>query len=73
MRGKSPDQFTLSRLKGGEGVCGGRGQFGNQPIWELNTISKLGVKLERCGVFDLMNLRCSRKVESLNQHRKAVD
>jgi hypothetical protein len=41
MRGRSPDQFGLSRLKEGERVCGGRGQFGKQPLWDLNTISKL--------------------------------
>ena len=28
MGGRSPDQFRLSRLKEGERVCGGRGQFG---------------------------------------------
>jgi hypothetical protein len=25
-------------LKEGERVCGGRGQFGNKPLWNLNTI-----------------------------------
>jgi len=28
----------LSRLKEGERVCGGRGQFGDQPLWDLNRI-----------------------------------
>jgi hypothetical protein len=34
----SPDQFRLNRLKEGERVCGGRGQFGNKPLWDLNAI-----------------------------------
>jgi hypothetical protein len=41
VKGRSPDQFRLSRLKEGERVCGGRGQFGKQPLWDSNTISKL--------------------------------
>ena len=36
MEGRTPDQFGLSRLKEGERVCGGRGQFGNQPLWNFN-------------------------------------
>jgi hypothetical protein len=28
-------------LKEGERVCGGRGQFGNKPLWDLNTILTL--------------------------------
>jgi len=35
--GRSPGQFRLSRLKGAERVCGGRGQFGSQSLWILNT------------------------------------
>ena len=34
---RSPDQFRLSRLKEGERVCGGRGQFGENPLWDFNT------------------------------------
>jgi len=51
MRGRSPDQFGLSRLKEGERVCGGRGQFGKQPLWGLNMISKFrmeGGSTEEC-------------------------
>jgi hypothetical protein len=32
-----------SHLKEGERVCGGRGQFGNQPLWNLNAIPKLRI------------------------------
>jgi hypothetical protein len=31
----------LSRLKGAERVCGGRGQFGERPLWDFNTIAEL--------------------------------
>jgi hypothetical protein len=44
MTGRSPDQFRLSRLKEGERVCGGRGQFGNQPLWDSNTIWKIWIQ-----------------------------
>jgi len=53
----------LSRLKEGERVCGGRGQFGEKPLWDLNTISKLPMKLGRCGLSVLMNCKRSRRVE----------
>ncbi|MBV9157241.1 MAG: hypothetical protein JO097_13340 [Acidobacteriaceae bacterium] len=36
----------MSRLKEGERVCGGRGQFDKQPLWDLNTISKLRMEAE---------------------------
>jgi hypothetical protein len=49
----SPDQFRMSRLKEGERVCGGRGQFGKQPLWDLNTFSKPWMRLVRCGMFTL--------------------
>jgi hypothetical protein len=49
----------LSRLKEGERVCGGRGQFGKQPLWNFNTISKLRIQLGRCDMFDLTNWKAS--------------
>jgi hypothetical protein len=52
----------LSRLKEGERVCGGRGQFGKKPLWDLNPISKLPMKLGRCGISVLMNGKGSRQV-----------
>jgi len=60
---RTPDQFRLSRLKEGERVCGGRGQFGKKLLWDLNTISKLPMKLGRCGRSVLMNSKRSRGVE----------
>ena len=39
VRGRSPDQFGLSRLKEGERVCGGGGQFGKEPLWDFNRFS----------------------------------
>jgi hypothetical protein len=60
---RSPDQFRLSRLKEGERVCGGRGQFGKQRLWDLNTVSKLRVKLMRCGVFNEANWKYPKRVE----------
>jgi hypothetical protein len=60
--GRSPDQFRLSRLKEGERVCGGRGQFGKEPLWNSNAFSKLRMKLIRGGVFNLMSWRHPRKV-----------
>jgi hypothetical protein len=58
-----PDHFGLSRLKEGERVCGGRGQFGKQPLWEFNTISNLRISLGRCGMFDEANWKRLRKAE----------
>ena len=62
MSGRSPDQFRLSRLKEGERVCGGRGQFGKEPLWNLNTFSKLRMRLVRRGVFNLTSWKHPRKV-----------
>ena len=62
MEGRSPDQFRLSRLKEGERVCGGRGQFGKEPLWNWNAFSTLRVKLIRSGVFNLMSWRHLRKL-----------
>jgi hypothetical protein len=59
--GRSPDQFRLSRLKEGERVCGGRGQFGKEPLWNLNTFLKLRMRLVRCGVFNLTSWKHPRK------------
>jgi hypothetical protein len=46
VRGRSPDQFRLSRLKEGERVCGGRGQFGKQPLWNFNSFRSFGWRAE---------------------------
>ena len=62
MGGRSPGQFRLSRLKEGERVCGGRGQFGKEPLWNSNAFSKLGMKLIRGGVFNLNSWRPPRKL-----------
>jgi hypothetical protein len=62
VRGRSADQFRLSRLKEGERVCGGRGQFGKEPLWNLNAFSKLRMKLIRGGVFNRLSWRHPRKL-----------
>jgi len=50
-------------LKEGERVCGERGQFGKQLLWDFNTISKLRIQLSQCDMFDLTNWKHSRKIE----------
>ena len=30
-------------MKEGERVCGGRGQFGERPLWDFNAIAELGI------------------------------
>jgi hypothetical protein len=52
----------LSRLKEGERVCGGRGQFGKEPLWNSNAFSALRMKLIRGGAFHLMSWRHLRKL-----------
>jgi hypothetical protein len=51
-------------LKEGERGCGGRGQFGKKPLWDLNTISKVAKALERSCRSVLMNCERSQRVES---------
>jgi hypothetical protein len=51
-----------SHLKEGERVCGGRGQFGKEPLWNSNAFSKLRTKLIKGGLFNLMSWRHSRKL-----------
>jgi len=63
MGSRTPDQFRLSRLKEGERVCGGRGQFGKQPLWKFNTISKLRIQRGQCDMINLTNWKESRRVE----------
>jgi hypothetical protein len=53
----------MSRLKEAERVCGGRGQFGEQPLWDLNTLSELPMKLGRWRMSVLTNDKRSRQVE----------
>jgi hypothetical protein len=53
----------LNRLKEGEHVCGGRGQFGKPPLWISNRLLKLWMRPVICGVFDLRSRKDSRKVE----------
>ena len=60
---RTPDQFRLSRLREGERVCGGRGQFGKQPLWILNPISKFWIRLVRYGVFNLTSYKHAQKIE----------
>ena len=62
MEGRSPDQFRLSRLKEGERVCGGRGQFGKEPLRNSNAFSKLRIELIRGGAFNVMSWRYPRKL-----------
>ncbi len=63
MGGRSPDQFRLSRLKEGERVCGGRGQFGKESLWNSNAFSKLWMKLIKGGVLNLMSLATSAEAQ----------
>jgi hypothetical protein len=52
----------LSRLKERRARLRRRGQSGNQPLWNLNTVSKLWITLVRCGVVDLTSWKYLRKV-----------
>jgi len=70
--GRSPDQFRLSRLKEGDRVCGGRGQFGNRPLWDLNTIPGLWIECGSTEVykFDPLGGRFEDRMHGVN--RKCV-
>jgi hypothetical protein len=44
-------------LKEGDRVCGGRGQFGNKPLWDLNTILTLWRKGGNNGIVQIQSAR----------------
>ena len=60
----------MSRLKGGERVCGGRGQFGETPLWEFNAIAELwisvsvvpGVDMDGWKLFTMRKLRSATRL-----------
>lgn len=51
-------RITAEPFEGRRRVCGGRGEFGKVPLWDLNTISKLWIEYR------------SREARESNQCRK---
>ena len=60
----------MSRLKGAECVCGGRGQFGEKPLWDFNRIAELqmavsvvpGADMDGWKLFTMTKLRFATRL-----------